>query len=117
MTQKENAGDADRVTDDGVIPQQSAVMVAITGRGDLILEQHDELGNEPETIIIRGENVDLFVAILRRLCGGLPPPDSDMCAARQAEHHRLDAGKDRTAAERQRRFRERTRAARPGNED
>ena len=85
------------------IPAQDLFSITFTDDGDLVLEQHDALGNEQAIIVVRRENINALVsAIVTWRADDAAEIDSPPSAP-------VDLARDRTAAERQRRCRARKR--------
>lgn len=93
-----------------LVPAQAEITIEIDDDGNLILRQEDALGNRPDTIIIARDNLASFVSDL--IDCALPqasfPPRFDSNSQSEPNDPKRRPP-DPTAAERQRRHRERKR--------
>jgi hypothetical protein len=107
-----DAFDWNEIADDIVVPEQAAVAVYTNPKGDVVIRQAGQYGpDEDHWIVVAPMHAHaLAMAILRE--SGLRDAEPEMEATSEFPKFDTTTGKDRTAAERMRRYRENKRNAR-----
>lgn len=109
--QEPKADDPDRLVDGFVIAAQDEITISLTECGDIIIEQHHAVANEPAVIVVREGSVDRFIEFLCDLAGGRTLERSATPFEIEVPPIAAAPRRDRTAAERMRRYRARRNAA------
>ena len=105
----------DEAEGDIAVPEQAAIAVYLNGKGDICIRQAGQYGpDEDQWVVVTPGNAAKLAKAILDAAGPIARPDIDWAAVNRdfdAFEARDPESKDRTAAERQRRYRQRHRNA------